>query len=114
MSLLDGRTTVDVLVPVFEDDEWGTRTQVGVSRQSVPCTVQWGTPGSEVFLESEPNAKVTVLAKQWPGVDRARFEWEGRLFEQEGPAKRLYGSRRTQHFEVQANLISEKVMSANG
>lgn len=109
MSLLDGRSSVTVMVPVLEPDEWGTLSRSGESPVEVACSPQWQRPGQSGDLVTAPGTSLVVVARDWPGVPGCRFRWGSDWFEQVGVAKRLYGSSVTAHFEVLARLIESEV-----
>ena len=106
MSLLDGRDQI-TLFPLLEGrDEFGMPIHQYLAPLTVRCTPQWQTPNQNPALGLDPHTRVVVLARRWAGMPQCRFWWRGMTFEQVGEAKWLYGSPRTAHYEVQANLIA--------
>ena len=108
VSILDGRATVTVQAPVTyeRDTEWGTEIVTETREQVVRCSPSWLTPEEAGELEAQPASAIRVLARSWPGLPRTRFVWDGNEFEQIGPAKYHYGSRRTRHYLVHARHVA--------
>lgn len=109
MGLLKGRTSVSVIPSEWARDKYGTLKRVEKPAVAVPATVQWLTVEEAAEFVVSPNTAVRVIAPSWPGKEQDRFTWNGKTFEQIGPAQKFYGSRRTAHFEVMARLTSEAV-----
>lgn len=108
MSLLDGRTTVQVQAPVTytRDSEWGMQKVTETELVEVPCSPRWLTPTEAGDLVGQPATAIQVIARSWPGLPRTRFTWDGNEFEQIGPAKFHYGSARTRHYLVHARHVA--------
>lgn len=105
MSLLDGRDEITIHVPVFSDDDWGTKTPTGTRTEKVTGTIIWGTPATASDLTVVPGTAVRVIAREWSGVSGCKFECGGAWFEQDGVTEHFHGSPLTEHYEVRGVLI---------
>ena len=69
-----------------------------------------GTPVKVRGWMSERDASFLFLAPlPWPGGPHSRVTWEGREFDQQGPARRSTRSPRTAHVEVTLTARSQEV-----
>ena len=110
MNLLKGRHIV--FLSAYEElvDEWGVRTREPSSQppHEVRCTVQWQEASETVGAVPQPDTAVKVIALEWPGKPNDHFTWDGREFEQVGPARLHNGSPLVRHYEILARLVADE------
>lgn len=106
MRLLHGRDTVTLFPLLPSVDSLGMPRHDYGQPIVIQCSPQWQTPTQNTALGLAPHTRIVVFARHWNGTPQCRLWWQGKTFEQIGEAKHLYGSARTDHYEIQANLIA--------
>lgn len=101
MSLLDrGPHTVVVTPKVEVPDRYGGTSYVDGDPVNVRGAMQPVSADESEGLGVQADTSYRFIGRDWPGGIHATAVWAGRIFDQEGEARRYSMSARTTHVDV--------------